>query len=136
MEKATAPRFQMSKEGEVIALVGERADVQARINKRWDIMLESVRQDSHGPKDQFTIATYRRNPKQMAGREDDHFAEVFKVLHQEKANYILVIEDGSTACIQYSKEYIQSAYNVYVLGIFRKGSPEVEALIKSEEVAV
>ena len=132
MEKATAPRFQMTKEGEVIALVGERADVQARINRKWDIMLESIKQDSHGPKEKFTIATYRRNTKQMAGREDDHFAEVFKVLHAEKAQYILLIDDGTTECRQYSKEYIQAAYNVYVLGIYRKGTPEVEALLQSE----
>ena len=96
--------------------------------KKQDIRLERRYEDSHG-KEKLTIAIYVRDSSLEAGRYEDHFAEVFKVLHAEPAEIIHVKDTKGGDPIQYPKAYIQSAYDVYVLGKFRKGSPEVEELI-------
>lgn len=81
------------------------------------------------PATTLTLARYERNVKAAAGREDDHHAEVIRVLHAETADVIQVIDSKTGGVTQYPKEYLKTAYEVIVLGKFRKGAPEVEALI-------
>ena len=99
--------------------------------KKQDIRLERRHEDSHG-KDKLTIAIYVRDSSLEAGRYEAHYEEVFKVLHAETSDVIHVKDTKGGDPVQYPKAYIQTCYDVFVLGKFRKGSPEVEELLATE----
>lgn len=135
------PSFQISKlEGEKFSSLSDTESGKARIAAAAkDIVLTKRLQEGystdydkwnktskHVP---LVVAHYERNSKLESGRTDEHFAEVFKVLHAETADVVLVVDSVTGVLTQYPKAYIAKAYEVITLGKFRKGAPEVEALI-------
>jgi len=123
---AAVKSFSMSRlEGEHFASLSDRQEVKDRIAMDWDIRFMKRLEDKHGT-DKFTVATYERNGKRSG---DGHFAEVFKALHKETADYVLVVDTQTGDSVQYPKAYIERANKVYVLGEFSKASADVEALI-------
>ena len=131
MAKATAlgPTFQYDCEGKV-NMIGDREDVKARINNKWEIRLNSKRYDSHpninGGKP-FTIATYERNLAAGELPSPEHSFEVFKTLIKEDAHIIIVESKDKKESAQYSQEYIKTLYDRHVSGYL--GTAEVEQLI-------
>lgn len=123
------PSFSMTREGETFDMLGDREDVKARLVKAWDIRFDGRKDEGHGSGETVSVAAYTRNDSAMAGRVDDHFAEVFKALHKETADCIRVVDSATGAAIQYGKGYIQVAYDIWVLGKYSKAAPEVEDLL-------
>lgn len=127
---APVKSFSMSRlEGEHFASLSDRQEVKDRIAMDWDIRFMKRQEDKHG-QDKFTVATYERNGKRSG---DAHYAEVYKVLRQETADYVLVVDTQTGDSLQYPKAYIERAYKVFVLGEFVKASADVEALIQEGE---
>jgi hypothetical protein len=124
------PTFQWDNSN--VELLGDKAGVQERIAMRWDIRFVKRVEETHG-KELLVIATYERNSNAAADRADDHFAEVYKVLKHETAGVIRVVDSNGIA-LQYPKAYVDTAYDVYVLGKYQKGAEEIESLIKQQEV--
>lgn len=130
-QKATAlgPTFQYDCDGKV-DMLGSRADVQERINRKYDIRLESRKEDTHpqinGGKP-FKIATYTRNLVAGELPTPEHSFEVFKELIKEEAEVIIVKSKDGKEHTQYTKEYLQQCYDRYVTGY--QGTSEVEQLI-------
>lgn len=130
-QKATAlgPTFQYKDNGRC-ASIGDREDVQDRINRKYDIRLESRKEDTHPDINNgkpFTIATYTRNLSAGALPTPEHSFEVFKELIKETADFIIVKSNDGKEHTQYSKEFLQLCYEWYVVGY--KGTEEVEELI-------
>jgi hypothetical protein len=129
--KATAlgPTFQYDCAGKV-DMIGDRAEVKARINKKYDIRLESRKEDTHpqvnGGKP-FIIATYTRNLDAGELPTPEQSFEVFKELIKEDAQFIIVKSKDGKEHAQYTKEYLQICYDRHVTGY--QGTTEVEQLI-------
>jgi hypothetical protein len=117
------------------ALASKDISFIKRVSEGYGVDYDKLTQTFKGRKE-MVIARYERNVATMAGRPDEHFAEVFKVLHAETADIVLVIDSDTAKVTQYPRSYIQTAYEVFVLGKYKKGAPEVEALIAETAAAV
>lgn len=151
-----ARQFTISTEGEIQSPAA-RVGLLSGNDKRWDARLRSCKQESwngwdpstrkpDGKSETFLMLTFERNVQAVAGREDEHYAEVYSVIHREVAKQV-VAHPGKTISIKVvssdgkettwlHQDYLQSAYEVCTLGKFRKASPEVEALIRGETAFV
>jgi hypothetical protein len=112
-------------------MIGDRADIQARINRKYDVRLESRKQDTHpqinGGKP-FTIATYTRNLNAGELPTPEQSFEVYKELVKETADFLIVKSKDGKEHTQYTKESLQLFYDWFVVGY--KGSEEVEELLQ------
>ena len=130
---ALGPTFQYDCDGKV-DMIGDRAEVKARINRKYDVRLESRKEDTHpdinGGKP-FIIATYTRNLDAGELPTPEHSFEVFKELIKEDAQVIIVKSKDGKEHTQYNKEYLQICYDRYVVGY--QGTSEVEQLIHEVE---
>jgi hypothetical protein len=123
------PTFQYNDNGRCTS-ISDRPEVQARVNAKWEIRLESRRDDTHpdinGGKP-FKIATYTRNLGAGEIPTPEQSFEVYKTLIKEEAEFIIVKSKDGKEHTQYGKEYLQQCYDRYVTGY--QGTSEVEQLI-------
>lgn len=134
--KATAlgPTFQHDCNGKCESL-GDRIGIQERINRKWEIRLNSKRTDVHpdiNGGQPFTLARYERNISAGELPTPEQSFEVFKELIKEDAYIIVVESKDKKESTQYSQEYIKTLYDRHVLGY--QGTAEVEQLIHEVEV--
>lgn len=151
-----AKLFTMSTEGHIQS-PAERAGLTLVKEARWDVRLVSCKQEfwngwdpstrrPDGKSETFLMLTFERNVQAVAGREDEHYAEVYGVIHREvvkqmaahpgKTLSIKVVSSDGREKYWLHQDYLQSAYEVCTLGKFRKASPEVEALIQENAPAL
>lgn len=129
--------------------MGDRQDVKGRLASRADCRLDSKKIEVASEWDnsrrklvrpvEWTILTFERSCSMEAGRPDEHFEEVWRVIHAEVAkigpdvNLSIVVNDSDGKGKAYvPRGYVQGAYEVCTLGKFRKGSPEVEELLATQ----
>lgn len=150
-----AKLFTMSTE-DLIQSPAERAGLLGLTARRWDARLASAKQESwngwdpstrkpDGKSETFLMLTFERNVQASVGREDEHYAEVYGLIHREVAKQsaanpgktlsIKVVGSDGREKTWLHLDYLQSAYEVCTLGKYRKASPEVEALINGEVAA-
>ena len=126
---ALGPTFQYDCAGKV-DMIGDRAEVKARINRKYEIRLDSKKTDSHPSINNgkpFTIATYERNLTAGQLPTPEQSFEVFKELIKEDAYIIIVESRDKKESTQYTKEYIKILYDRHVTGY--QSTEEVEDLI-------
>lgn len=137
------------KEGDVVRMLGDRQEVKDRLATKADCRLDSKKVEIASEWDNsrrklvrpvsWTILTFERSCSMEAGRPDEHFEAVWKVIHDEVAkipdgtNLSIVVNDSDGKGKAYvPRGYVQAAYEVCTLGKFRKASPEVEALLATQ----
>lgn len=134
------------KEGDKVSMLGDRQEVKDRLASKADCRLDSKKSEIASEWDnsrrklvrpvEWTILTFERSCSMEAGRPDEHFEEVWRVIHAEVSkipadvNLSIVVNDSDGKGKAYvPRGYVQGAYEVCTLGKFRKASPEVEALL-------